>query len=474
MHSLTLWFTRRPWLTLLFIILLGLAKVIYLSVNMPQRSDEDAHVTTGLEWWLYGSYTYERLHPPLARLFAALPTYLAGKHNQPDTAPHPCSKTFLEHYETIKRHHQGGGFASPCLNDSQYHQLYEPEEMKPWVKYSRISTHLFYALSILGMFLLARKMFSTLVGLMAAFVFSLHFTLIEFGAFVMTDVPMIAFMLLALWAWIRWLEHPGTGRMVVFSFLVTAAILTKYSVLYYMPVFMFGMIAIYGFQWRRFWHLILGGVIILLLSWSIFGFSLHRPDTVIPPLSSEWAKDIVPEPVRSTRWMPLGEMVQGIFEVIQKNKKGHRNPDYHGHDPENQPGRDLYYLFGFMLRSPLLALLPVVLLIPLLAFKPSFAHETRSGRNKQITCFLLLLLTFLMLLNSNIFLAMHHAIPVFLFSTLIAASMLVRLSQVSRLFCYGIALWMIGAYSYFWFEYKPFTLIETPQDKLYRLSYESS
>lgn len=47
-----------------------------------QVYDEPAHIAAGMEWLDRGTYTYDALHPPLARVAVAMGPYLAGSRSQ--------------------------------------------------------------------------------------------------------------------------------------------------------------------------------------------------------------------------------------------------------------------------------------------------------------------------------------------------------------------------------------------------------
>ena len=49
-----------------------------------QTFDEPAHIAAGMEWLDRGTYTLEPLHPPLARIAAAIGPFLAGRRLRVD------------------------------------------------------------------------------------------------------------------------------------------------------------------------------------------------------------------------------------------------------------------------------------------------------------------------------------------------------------------------------------------------------
>ena len=63
------------------ILLQGVGRIVATYPVFSHTWDEPAHVATGMEWLDRGSYTYETLHPPLARVMVALGLWLTGSHS---------------------------------------------------------------------------------------------------------------------------------------------------------------------------------------------------------------------------------------------------------------------------------------------------------------------------------------------------------------------------------------------------------
>ena len=73
--------TRRwlaPVAVLVACMATGLARIVATYPVFNQTWDEPAHIAAGMEWIDRGTYTYEPLHPPLARVLTAIGPRLAG------------------------------------------------------------------------------------------------------------------------------------------------------------------------------------------------------------------------------------------------------------------------------------------------------------------------------------------------------------------------------------------------------------
>jgi len=74
-----------PLALLVLFALVAVARVVATYPVFSETADEH-HFVAGIEWWDRGAYTYTIFHPPLARIAATLPLYLAGarSHGMPD------------------------------------------------------------------------------------------------------------------------------------------------------------------------------------------------------------------------------------------------------------------------------------------------------------------------------------------------------------------------------------------------------
>ncbi|MEZ0334800.1 MAG: glycosyl transferase, partial [Gemmatimonadales bacterium] len=65
-------------LAVTLLIAAAIGRIALTSSVFNQTWDEPAHVAAGMEWLSRGTYSYEPLHPPLARVMVALGPYLDG------------------------------------------------------------------------------------------------------------------------------------------------------------------------------------------------------------------------------------------------------------------------------------------------------------------------------------------------------------------------------------------------------------
>src|ERR1041385_1712511 len=63
---------------LLLLTLLAVVRLFPTYATFNQTYDEPFQIAAGVEWLDKGTYTYELVHPPLARIAVALGPYLGG------------------------------------------------------------------------------------------------------------------------------------------------------------------------------------------------------------------------------------------------------------------------------------------------------------------------------------------------------------------------------------------------------------
>ncbi len=430
----------RHSIALLLVLVIGLLTIGYIDIVKRQNADEAAHIATGMEWLQYGTYHYERLHPPLARAAMALPLYLQGIRVLPLDHPKPCSREFVPYYHQVERDHKGGGFASQCLADADLTLLDRPETPPYALQMARAMASLFYVIAVVFTYLLVRELSGRDMAFIATIVMTLMPLMIRYTALVMTDVPMFAGYIASLYFWVRFLKRPHLINMLIAATVIALAFLMKYSLIVFLvPAIILLSIAL---QWpsnlsslrtnndestilkRRFFsrfcsfemtrtgtlkYAAFSFVSILwmfVLIWAVFGFSLSVPAQVIPanpPLTCEWAQQKI---------LPLGEVVQGFFELAQKNRKGHAIGHWQGHYFDNAPTW-LYYPFSLLVETPT---------ILLVAFLVGCGIIIRKASPLGVAFIAIFAATLAIGMKSNIQINLHHLLPI-QFSIVIIASL---------------------------------------------------
>ena len=152
----------------LAVAIVALTAIAVVRVSLAQRHfsathDEPAHIACGYEW-LTGTYTLDPSHPPLARVIGALPLRLDASPARP----------------------QQGNFIDRA-NDLLYRGAYETNLAR-----ARRGTLVFLAIAVAGVAVLARRMFSRAIAVIAAALFATLPPILGHAGLVTTDLAVVA------------------------------------------------------------------------------------------------------------------------------------------------------------------------------------------------------------------------------------------------------------------------------------------
>ena len=209
---------RPPWAELpilLLVIGIGVLRITDTYHSLSQTIDEPAHLASGLQWLDTGEYTYNRMHPPLARSFAALGPFLDGVRSL--KRPHPITAGNDE------LHSRGDYWRTLIL--------------------ARLGILPFFLLGVLVTWSLTRALFGSVPALVAAAAFTLLPPVLAHGALATTDMAVTAMMPVVLLAGMRWLDEPDRDATVVLGVACGVAVLLKFSVLVFIPACLLAMLA---------------------------------------------------------------------------------------------------------------------------------------------------------------------------------------------------------------------------------------
>ena len=161
----------------------------------------------GMEWLEKGVYRYEAMHPPLARVAAALGPYLAGVRG------------------TGQQDMQMAGAV----------MLYEGGRYDRNLTLERLGILPFFWVASIVVFLWARKSAGPLAAVAAAFLFTFEPTVLAHAGLATTDMALTAFTAASFFCAPWWFEKPTLGRAACFGASTGLAVLSKFSPLPFLP-----------------------------------------------------------------------------------------------------------------------------------------------------------------------------------------------------------------------------------------------
>jgi hypothetical protein len=216
--------------SLLLLMGLNLLSVIW---RKSLTNDEYYHIPAGYYHLAHGNFKLNEEHPPLIKMWAALPL-LVARTPSPPLVQAPSEDPLNREHETFAQ------FWSMNLATS--------EAIAFWTRVPVILLAL--ALGVL-IFVYAQQLFGARNALFAVLLFSLEPTVLAHGRVVQTDLPAALAYLLFFFSLRSFLRMPDLPRAFGVGVALGLAVLTKFSLLILVPVFLVASIAVLWSAWQR-------------------------------------------------------------------------------------------------------------------------------------------------------------------------------------------------------------------------------
>ena len=219
MAQLLRWVLARRVEVLCAALLFGMGIQLFAAISRKSiTNDEIVHIPAGYYHLVAGEFQLNNEHPPLVKLWAALPLLIV----QPDEPPAPKNpeENFME---------RTWGFHERFwqANKSRF------QSVSFWPRVMMIPITL--ALGVL-IFSFARKLFGNTAALISVGLYVLEPTVLAHGRIVHTDVPAALVYLLFFFMLYRYSETPSARRAFGLALACAVALLTKFSMLIVLPV----------------------------------------------------------------------------------------------------------------------------------------------------------------------------------------------------------------------------------------------
>ncbi len=204
---------------------IAVARVVQTYRVTAQTFDEPCHVSAAIELLDKGTYTLDSYNTPLARIGIGLPLYLAG-----------------ERYPEISPDDPNGNNYNYVGNKI----LYDDGHYMRNLILARTGVLPFLLLSVLVVFLWARREFGDLAALMAVALFTTLPPVLAFSSIAYSDMATAFAQSAALFAFATWLDKPSTRTCLWMGITLGLAVLAKFTTLLYLPA---AAAAIVGCKW---------------------------------------------------------------------------------------------------------------------------------------------------------------------------------------------------------------------------------
>ncbi len=214
-------FVQKFWPQLVVLALLAIMAANLLSVIKRKTitSDEIVHIPAGYYHLVAATYTLNNEHPPLVKLWAALPL-LFLQPNEPPLAEPGKENSFA------RTHAADAEFWT--ANASEF------EAISFWTRVPMIVLTM-----VLGwlIFIFTKELSNPFAGVLAVALYSLEPTVLAHGRIVHTDLPAALAYLLFIFALYRYHRLPSFRSALVVGVVTGIALVTKFSLVIVGPIF---------------------------------------------------------------------------------------------------------------------------------------------------------------------------------------------------------------------------------------------
>ncbi len=340
--------------------LIAILRIISAYPNISQAYDEPAHIACGMEWLDKGTFRLEPLHPPLARVAAAIGPYLAGARLPEVRIIHDKAGDSYDIYAA----------GNEILNAQNHYRRS--------LVLSRLAELPLFGVAVFLVFIWARNLFGVWPALLSVLLFTTLPPILAFTGLAYVDFSLAVFLPLSLFAFAKWLHTPSASGATILGLAAGLAVLSNFTALLFMPVCLLAITVCWwwggrtspsttGIPWRR---LAAGAFVSVLCAlfivWGGYRFS-------VSPLSKVFAKpaqDIaavngLPGPLKALALrtvalnppIPAPPFVKGIVDAWLFNKN---SPSSYAMGKIKRGGFWYFYWLDLGVKTPIAFLLLAV------------------------------------------------------------------------------------------------------------------
>lgn len=296
----------------ILLALLGVIRIISTYHVFNQTTDEPAHIACGMEWLQRGTYRFETITPPLARIATAVGPFLAGIRLTND------NRSMWD---------QGNGILATHGNYIRNLSL------------ARAGILPFFLLGAFVVWCWAKKVYGHRAALLAVFFYTTCPVILGHAGLATTDMALEACCSGALLALILWLEYPTYSLSVILGAAIGLAILSKFSALVFLlscGLLFFGAKLLSAKDTekpRLAWYKVSGIAVLtlFLVLWAGYRFSMGpiassgRSHAEIDHfVKTKGILHDVTYSIVESRLVPMPAFWSGIQEVFEYNTYGHK------------------------------------------------------------------------------------------------------------------------------------------------------
>jgi 4-amino-4-deoxy-L-arabinose transferase-like glycosyltransferase len=378
-------------------------------------NDEIVHIPAGYYHLVAGDFQLNNEHPPLIKMWAALPLLFI----QPQEAPPTAAE-------------KEGVFNG--LTWSYEHRFWQANVTQSgrilfWTRAMMIVLTLGLGVLIFGY---ARSLFGSRAGLFAVALYTVEPTVLAHGRLVHTDLPAAFAFLLFFFVLKIYLQTRTTRNALLLGLAAGLALLTKFSMIVLLPVL--ACLALLGFGFaprfkesRR--RILLHAAIVVCLVWVMVNAGYRFQGPAVVPGDVQWVEARSPDAFKG--WMTffnLGSRIVptyylfGQYNVMLHNRDGHAASLLGQYSTQ---GWWYYFPVAFALKTSL-----PFLIISLAALGWILWRLFRKRDKRMLWLLVPIVIYAALSISSHINIGIRHFLPVYPFLFIAAGALLDRLGRV--------------------------------------------
>ncbi|MBA2340821.1 MAG: glycosyltransferase family 39 protein [Pyrinomonadaceae bacterium] len=408
---------RRAEVIAACLLLLMAANMLTAITRKGLTNDEFVHIPAGYYHLVAANYTLNNEHPPLIKMWAALPLLFI----QPQE---PSVESSVDSYPTERT---SSALSNFWLANSDFFQL-----ISFWTRAVMIPLT-----ALLGwlIFVFARQLAGGRAGVLSVALYSLEPTMLAHGRVVHTDVPAAFAYLIFFFALYRYIKEPNLRRALVLALVTGAALITKFSLCIIAPVFGTAALILVACAprcgYRRAMilrHVGLIAIIVLFIINAAYRFqsqTLLKSDVAWVRLKTPAQFDLIMAGIAALSKIVPTYFLFGIYNVGIHNLHGHAASLLGAH---SDTGWWYYFPVAFALKTTIPFLLLSVAALVWAVWQLLFKRDWR---------FLFLIIPIaiytVVSLSSSINIGIRHFLPVYPFLFILGGMLLDSLLRLRRM-----------------------------------------
>jgi hypothetical protein len=294
--------------TILLALLLAIAgvRIIDAARVVGLTHDEPAHLACGMEWLDRGTYLYEPLHPPLARVSVALSPWLDGRHS----------------------------LGQADLWSEGYAILLDGPSLRRTLLLARLGVLPFFFLAILGSWWWGNRLGGLAAGIVSALLASTLPSMLAHGALATTDMPFTGMMAVTTALAAKWFQQRSLRSSIALGLSLGLTLLVKHSALLFLPVaglvtfaswMLLGRKTVASGATSRRWagQAALVALTLMLVVWAGFRFSIGTSKDLAVLDERVDGPAPVPPLIGTAKVIPAPEYIAGVRHLKEISRRGH-------------------------------------------------------------------------------------------------------------------------------------------------------